>query len=134
MKGDEGGGRKPRARARSKAVEAPRRERRFGDYRLWVMLAAWFAGAVYTLDVVTAALLTALAAGVGALYYRAPEGARRPRRLLVSGAVLLLGGLALVGAGPSEVGMGMTLLALLVMAIGIHTFGRLGPEEDLQGA
>ena len=127
MKGEE---RPRKGRGRGSSVEAPPRERVFGNTRLLVMLGAWFAGAVYTLDVVNAVLLTALAAGVGAVYYRAPEGAMRPRRLLVSGAVLLLGGIALVGVGPSEVGMGLTLLALLVMAIAIHTFGRLGPEEE----
>jgi hypothetical protein len=50
-----------------------------------------------------------------------------PRRALMVGAVFLLLGLALVGMGPSEPGMIVTLAALVMMIYGIHTFGRLGP-------
>ena len=51
----------------------------------------------------------------------------KPRRALSLGAVFLLLGIALVGVGPSDAGMVVTLGALLVMIYGIHTFGRLGP-------
>ncbi|WP_437950291.1 hypothetical protein WME98_05350 [Sorangium sp. So ce296] len=72
------------------------------------------------------------------------EGARRParrrgqrteeearaRRALGGGGMLLVAGLALVGVGPSDAGMGLTLIALVVLIYGIHSFGRLGPERD----
>ncbi len=73
------------------------------------------------------------------------EGARRParrrggqptategraRRALGGGGLLLVAGLALVGVGPSDAGMGLTVLALVVLVYGIHSFGRLGPERD----
>jgi hypothetical protein len=50
----------------------------------------------------------------------------------MTGGGLLLLGLALVGLGPSDAGMVVTLLALLMMIYGIHTFGRLGPDEGEQ--
>jgi hypothetical protein len=50
-----------------------------------------------------------------------------PRRTIaVSGALLLLG-LALVGVGPSDIGSGVTLIALALLVLGIHQLGRLGP-------
>ncbi|WP_437596372.1 hypothetical protein [Sorangium sp. So ce590] len=72
------------------------------------------------------------------------EGARRParrrgqptategraRRALGGGGLLLVAGLALVGVGPSDAGMALTVLALVVLIYGIHCFGRLGPERD----
>ncbi len=50
------------------------------------------------------------------------------RRALRWGAGLLLLGLALVGAGPSDVGAGLTVVGLAVLIYGIHGFGRLGPD------
>jgi tetrahydromethanopterin S-methyltransferase subunit C len=50
-----------------------------------------------------------------------------PRRALTVGGVFLLLGIALIGIGPSDSGMVVTLAALVVMIYGIHTFGRLGP-------
>ncbi|MGK3960573.1 hypothetical protein WMF38_46890 [Sorangium sp. So ce118] len=75
------------------------------------------------------------------------EGARRPERparrrgarseaegrargALGGGGLLLVAGLALVGVGPSDAGMALTLLALALLIYGIHSFGRLGPERD----
>lgn len=54
--------------------------------------------------------------------------ARRARGALGIGGVLLLCGLAMVGIGPSDMGMGVTLAGLVVTIFGIHTFGRLGPD------
>ncbi|XXX73402.1 hypothetical protein WMF30_37755 [Sorangium sp. So ce134] len=59
---------------------------------------------------------------------KATEG--RARRALGGGGTLLLAGLALVGVGPSDAGMALTLIALAVLVYGIHSFGRLGPERD----
>jgi hypothetical protein len=53
----------------------------------------------------------------------------RPRRALISGSALLLLGLAIVGVDSSEVGAGVTLIGLLILIYGIHSFGRLGPDE-----
>jgi hypothetical protein len=56
------------------------------------------------------------------------EAVRRARRAVGGGALLLLAGLGTVGAGPSDAGMALTLLALVVLIYGIHSFGRLGPD------
>lgn len=53
---------------------------------------------------------------------------RSARRTLALGVSLAVLGLALVGTGPSEAGMAITLAGLLALIYGIHTFGRLGPE------
>ncbi len=53
---------------------------------------------------------------------------RSARRTLAIGVSLAVLGLALVGTGPSEAGMAITLAGLLALVYGIHTFGRLGPE------
>ncbi|WP_437313944.1 hypothetical protein [Sorangium sp. So ce385] len=58
------------------------------------------------------------------------EEEARARRALGGGGMLLVAGLALVGVGPSDAGMGLTLIALVVLIYGIHSFGRLGPERD----
>lgn len=55
------------------------------------------------------------------------EEARIPRRALTVGGALLPVGLALVGIEASDVGMVVTLGALLVLIYGVHSFGRLGP-------
>jgi len=57
----------------------------------------------------------------------APTEGARPRKALAAGGTLLPLGLALVGIGPSELGMGITLLSLVVLIYGVHSFGRLGP-------
>ena len=44
------------------------------------------------------------------------------------GSTLALFGLALVGIGPSDLGMAITLLGLVTLIVGVHRFGRLGPE------
>jgi len=59
----------------------------------------------------------------------AARGAARARRSLISGSVLLLLGLGMVGIDTTDVGAGVTLLGLLILIFGIHSFGRLGPEE-----
>lgn len=56
------------------------------------------------------------------------QAVKRARGALAVGGSLLLLGLSLVGIGPSDVGVTVTLTALLVMIFGIHTFGRLGPD------
>jgi hypothetical protein len=53
--------------------------------------------------------------------------ARIPRRFLVAGGALLPVGLGLVGIESSDVGMAVTLIALIVLLYGVHSFGRLGP-------
>jgi hypothetical protein len=47
----------------------------------------------------------------------------------VAGSALLLFGLAMVGIDTSEGGAVVTLIGLLVLIYGIHSFGRLGPDE-----
>jgi hypothetical protein len=73
----------------------------------------------------------------GAARRRGPRRGReleeRARRALGGGGLLLVAGLALVGVGPSDAGMALTLLALLVLIYGIHSFGRLGTERDGRG-
>jgi heme O synthase-like polyprenyltransferase len=59
----------------------------------------------------------------------APSDAHKPRRALASGAALLLVGLAMVGVGSPSPGAIVTSVGVLVVVYGIHTFGRLGPEE-----
>ena len=53
---------------------------------------------------------------------------QKPRRWLKIGAVLLLLGLALVGTDASDAGIVVTLAGLLATIVGIHRFGRLGPD------
>jgi hypothetical protein len=101
--------------------------------RIFMVVGAWAAIAIYVLEPVNAAMMIGLAALLGLMYWRSPAGEAQPRRMLGAGALLLLAGLATVGVGSSEIGVGLTLLALLVLAFGIHTFGRLGPEEAAPG-
>jgi hypothetical protein len=54
---------------------------------------------------------------------------RRPRRALSAGSALLLVGLAMVGVDSSSEGAVVTLIGLLILIYGIHSFGRLGPDE-----
>jgi hypothetical protein len=84
---------------------------------------------IYVLGWLTAVITAVLAAGVVWVVMSAPEGPDRPRRMLAAGTGLLLGGLTLVGVGSQAIGAGLTLLALIVMIVAIHTFGRLGPDE-----
>jgi hypothetical protein len=63
-----------------------------------------------------------------ALVAASPAEQRGARRALAAGATLGIGGLALVGIGPSDAGIALTLAGLLLLIYGIHTFGRLGPE------
>jgi hypothetical protein len=58
---------------------------------------------------------------------------RSARRALGAGVSLAILGLALVGVGPSDAGMAVTLAGLLTLIYGIHTFGRLGPEPAISG-
>jgi hypothetical protein len=53
---------------------------------------------------------------------------QRSRHALGTGAAGLAVGLGLVGTGPSDVGMVVTLASLIVLIYGVHTFGRLGPS------
>jgi len=60
-----------------------------------------------------------------------------PRRAILIASASLLVGLGLVGLRPSDpndtsvidVGMVVTLLSLILLIGGIHTYGRLGPDE-----
>jgi hypothetical protein len=54
--------------------------------------------------------------------------------LLLWGGVPLLIGLALVGAGAEDEGAAIALAGLLNTIYGIHTFGRLGPDDAEEGA
>ena len=54
---------------------------------------------------------------------------RTARKALGVGALLLLVGVGLVGVGPSEAGSVVVVVALLAMIYGVHSFGRLGPDE-----
>lgn len=56
------------------------------------------------------------------------------RRLVGAGATLSAFGLALVGIGPSDVGRVVTLVGVLVLVVGIHRFGRLGPLTAREAA
>ena len=64
-----------------------------------------------------------------------------PRRALFVASAALLVGLALVGLRPSDpsdttlidLGMVLTLLSLFLLIAGIHTYGRLGPDEGEKG-
>jgi hypothetical protein len=114
---------------RTPAGEPASKELAAKRLRILVVLVAWGALAMYVMAPINAAALIGLAALLSFMYYRAPEGEVKPRRMLGAGAALILAGLATVGTGPHEIGIGLTLLALLVLAFGIHTFGRLGPEE-----
>jgi hypothetical protein len=60
----------------------------------------------------------------------ARRAAERARRALGSGGVLLLLGLAMVGVGEASTGGVVTLAGLVIVIYGIHTFGRLGPDDD----
>jgi tetrahydromethanopterin S-methyltransferase subunit C len=53
--------------------------------------------------------------------------------LLFWGGGLLLIGLALVGAGAEDEGAALALAGLLNTIYGIHTFGRLGPDDAAEG-
>jgi hypothetical protein len=54
---------------------------------------------------------------------------RSTRRALGLGGVLLVVGLAAVGAGAPSEGGPLALAGLLATIYGIHRFGRLGPDE-----
>src|SRR5262249_31751127 len=66
---------------------------------------------------------------------RAAPREPRARRALILGSGLLLFGLAMVGVDTTDTGAALTLLGLVILIFGIHTFGRLGPDEPaLPGA
>jgi hypothetical protein len=60
----------------------------------------------------------------------AAKAEKGPRGALRAGGTLLVVGLAMVGIDASEAGTAVTLIGLLVLIYGIHTFGRLGPEGE----
>jgi hypothetical protein len=55
---------------------------------------------------------------------------RRPRETLAWGASILVVGIALVGVGVDKAGAAPVLAGLLLTILGIHTYGRLGPDGD----
>jgi hypothetical protein len=104
--------------------------------RIFLLIAAslLLLGALYALSVTDALMMAALMGLLALLLRGAPAKAGlagEPRRIIGAGSVMLLLGLALVGTGVQEAGIGTTLLALFVLMFGIHTFGRLGPEESV---
>ncbi len=52
------------------------------------------------------------------------------RRALMLGGALLLLGLAFAGVGRATIASVVAIPGLVLMIFGIHTFGRLGPQED----
>jgi hypothetical protein len=58
---------------------------------------------------------------------------RRPRETLAWGGAILVLGIALVGVGVDKAGAAPVLAGLLLTILGIHTYGRLGPEGDDAG-
>jgi hypothetical protein len=54
---------------------------------------------------------------------------KSPRRLLMTSGAILILGLAVVGVSASDAGRWITLAGLLLMIFGVHTFGRLGPDD-----
>jgi hypothetical protein len=54
--------------------------------------------------------------------------------LLIWGGGLLILGIGLVGVGQSAVGAAPLLAGLFNIVYGIHTYGRLGPEDDSSDA
>ncbi len=59
-----------------------------------------------------------------------PPAETSPRRSLRWGGGVLVVGLGLVGVGAADEGAVFALLGLLLTIYGIHTYGRLGPEDD----
>ena len=51
--------------------------------------------------------------------------------MLLGGGGAALVGLAAVATGASDVGMALTLAGLVLLIVGIHVFGRLGPALRL---
>lgn len=75
------------------------------------------------------------AAGPGLSQIPAPSGTTDPRRreraverAVTAFAAMVIAGLALVGASPSSLGMGLCLAGLIGLIAGVHTYGRLGPD------
>jgi hypothetical protein len=53
---------------------------------------------------------------------------QRPRRLLSLGATGLLGGIAVCVTLDPRVGAWVAIAGAVALAVGLHTFGRLGPD------
>jgi hypothetical protein len=51
-----------------------------------------------------------------------------PQRFVVAGGLATVVGLGLVGTGPSDVGRALWIGGVLVLVVGIHLLGRLGPD------
>ncbi len=112
------------AAARTSAPGAPLRP------GLLITAALLIGFAAYALTAVNAAAVFGLAVILGLLLKRAPSTSLEPQRMIAGSALFLLLGLALIGIGNQEGGVGITLLSLVGMMFGIHTYGRLGPEEE----
>jgi len=66
-------------------------------------------------------------------YESGPSPAERSARTtLLWGAVVLASGIALVGVGSEDVGAVPVLAGLFLTILGIHTYGRLGPEDGAE--
>lgn len=113
-----------RTAARTSAPGAPLRP------GLLIAAALLIGFAAYALTAVNAAAVFGLAVMLGLLLKRAPSTSLEPQRMIAGSALFLLLGLALIGIGNQEGGVGITLLSLVGMMFGIHTYGRLGPEEE----
>lgn len=115
---------KARAAAQTSAPGAPLRP------ALLIAAALLIGFSAYALTAVNAAAVFGLAVIFGLLLKRAPSSSLEPQRMIAGSALFLLLGLALIGIGNQEGGVGITLLSLVGMMFGIHTYGRLGPEEE----
>jgi hypothetical protein len=62
-----------------------------------------------------------------------PPDARRPRALILAGAALAAGGVAVAGSLSPDLGGALLLAGWLALGIGIHRFGRLGVEDAREG-
>lgn len=51
-----------------------------------------------------------------------------PQRFVVAGALAIAAGLGLVGTEPSDLGRALWIGGLLLLVVGIHLLGRLGPD------
>lgn len=58
----------------------------------------------------------------------------KPRRLLQLGAMGLLSGIAICALGLPSIGGWLATASAVALVIGIHTFGRLGPDSAQEPA
>ena len=59
--------------------------------------------------------------------------ARSERRLLAAGATLTVFGIAMSTGDPASIASVLTLAGLLLVILGLHRFGRTGPDQPATG-